>query len=136
MYPQLLAERGLGPALRAQAGRMAIEVDVVELGPARAAPAAEYAAYLCCLEALQNAAKHSGAARVVVRLEADDRDLRFAVSDDGVGFDEAAAGRGTGLRGMRDRAEAVGGRLQVRAAPGAGVTVRGAVPRRAAGAPA
>jgi signal transduction histidine kinase len=136
IYPPLLAERGLGPALRARAEGMTLPVRVIERGGGRAAPPAELAVYLCCLEALQNAAKHSAAAGVTIHLETDERELRFTVSDDGVGFDQAAAGRGTGLSGMRDRAEAVGGRLQVTAAPGAGVTVSGAVPLRTAEVPA
>jgi len=132
IQPRLLAEQGPAAALRYQAQTMPIHVDVLDSGTLRAAPAAEHAAYFCCLEALQNAAKHSTATRVLVRFEAVGRELRFTVSDDGAGFDPAAVGHGSGIANMHDRAESVGGRLEVQAALGAGVTVRGAVPLMAA----
>ena len=132
IYPPLLAERGLGAALRSQAATMPIEVDVAEHGLGRATSAAEYAVYFCCMEALQNSAKHSAATRVLVRLDTDDRELRFSVSDDGRGFDPQSIRQGSGLRNMRDRAEAVGGQLDIRSARGRGVTVQGSVPMLAA----
>jgi len=132
IYPPLLAERGLGAALRSQAATMLIEVDVAEHGLGRAASAAEYAVYFCCLEALQNSAKHSAATRVLVRLDIDDHELRFSVSDDGRGFDPQSIRQGSGLRNMHDRAEAVGGQLDIRTARGCGVTVQGSVPMLAA----
>ena len=132
IHPRLLAEQGPAAALRSQARTMPIRVDVLDTGSVRAAPAAEHAAYFCCLEALQNAAKHSTATRVLVTFEAVGRDLRFTVTDDGAGFDPAAIRRGSGIENMRGRAESVGGRLELEASPGAGVTVRGAVPLTAA----
>jgi len=132
IQPRLLAEAGPAAALRFQAQTMSIHVDVVDSGLARAAPAAEHAAYFCCLEALQNAAKHSTATQVLVSFEAVGRELRFTVTDNGAGFDPPAIRRGSGIENMRDRAESVGGRLEVEASPGAGVTVRGAVPLQAA----
>jgi hypothetical protein len=96
----------------------------------------EAALYFCCLEALQNAAKHAGAQHVDVRLErtGPERDLlRLLVHDDGAGFDPAVATRGAGLSNMRDRLDAVGGRVSVESRPGAGTTMdrdgRGGRPR-------
>jgi signal transduction histidine kinase len=80
------------------------------------------------LEALQNVAKYAGATRAMVRIETFDGTVRFAVEDDGAGFDPASTPRGSGLQGMLDRLEAVGGSLIVDSAPGHGTTVRGAVP--------
>jgi signal transduction histidine kinase len=88
----------------------------------------EAAVYFCCLEALQNATKHSEASGVVVRLSAEDGELRFEVEDDGVGFDPRRTGQGTGLQGMTDRIDAIGGRLEIRSAPGEGSMVSGVVP--------
>ena len=88
----------------------------------------EAAVYFCCLEALQNVAKYSGASRAVVRIAERGGELHFEVSDDGVGFDPGATSYGTGLQGMADRLEALGGGMGVRSAPGEGTTVQGWVP--------
>jgi signal transduction histidine kinase len=131
VYPPLLADEGLGEALRAAARRAAVPATVSVDGIARYAPEVESAVYFCCMEALQNAAKHAdGATEVTVRLVEDDR-LRFEVRDDGPGFDDGDAGRGTGLTSMRDRISAVGGDLELSAAPGRGTAVIGSVPLRA-----
>ena len=93
VYPSLLAERGLPEALHAAALRAPTETRVSPDGVGRYPQAVESAVYFCCLEALQNAAKHApGASRVTVELHEDDR-LRFEVSDDGEGFDVRAAPR-------------------------------------------
>ena len=85
------------------------------------------AVYLCCREALQNAAKHAdGASRVSVLLSEDGR-LRFEVRDDGPGFGAHAA-PGAGVTNMRDRIGAVGGELELSSAPGGGAVVIGSVP--------
>ena len=87
----------------------------------------EVAVYFCCLEALQNAVKHGGPrTTVAVRLWRQDDALVFEVSDTGIGFDPDAIPTGSGLANMRDRIEAIGGRLHVSAIPGHGVCVRGA----------
>ena len=128
VYPPLLSDEGLGEALRATARRAPLPATVSVDGIRRYAPEVESAVYFCCVEALQNAAKHAGAgANVSVRLTEDDR-LRFEVRDDGAGFDPVAAGSGTGLTNMRDRISAVGGDLELSAAPGEGVAVIGSVP--------
>jgi signal transduction histidine kinase len=84
--------------------------------------------YFCCLEALQNVAKYANASRATVRLLDGDGGLRFEVRDDGSGFDPAATAYGTGLQGMADRLAALGGRIEVTSAPGAGTSVLGTVP--------
>ncbi|HEY1330606.1 MAG TPA: ATP-binding protein, partial [Actinomycetota bacterium] len=80
------------------------------------------------LEALQNVAKYAGASGASVRLSAHNGDLRFAVEDDGRGFDAATTSYGTGLQGMADRLEALGGSLRVRSTAGAGTTIEGILP--------
>jgi signal transduction histidine kinase len=89
----------------------------------------EAAVYFCCLEALQNAAKHAGdGAAVTVRLWEEAGALRFEVADDGAGFDPTSKGQGAGFINMSDRLGAIGGTLQVDSTPGAGTRVRGTVP--------
>jgi signal transduction histidine kinase len=66
-----------------------------------------------------------------VRLSAEDGALLFEVTDDGRGFDPASTGYGTGLQGMADRLDAIGGTLEVRSKPGRGTTVIGRIPLRA-----
>jgi signal transduction histidine kinase len=90
----------------------------------------EAAVYFCCLEALQNAAKHAGdGARATVTLERRAEALAFTVADDGVGFDASdPAGLGHGFVNMTDRIGAIGGTLEVDAAPGRGTRVSGVVP--------
>jgi signal transduction histidine kinase len=125
--PPLLAARGIAAALAAEGDRAAIPVRVLGRVP-RSAPGPEAAVYYCCMEALQNAAKHAGrGARVTIRLDRTRAWLRFAVEDDGAGF--ALAGElGTGgLEHMRERVAAAGGELTVCSRPGAGTTVRGRV---------
>jgi signal transduction histidine kinase len=77
---------------------------------------------------LNNVAKYASASRVEVRLAQSDGHLTFEIVDDGAGFDPTTAEHGTGLRGMADRVEAIGGSLTVTSAPGAGTTVSGWVP--------
>ncbi len=92
----------------------------------------ESAAYFCCLEAVQNVAKHAAGASAAVIELADDGALRFEVRDDGAGFDERAASPGVGLTSMRDRLAAVGGVLAIVSAPGKGTRVVGRIPLAAA----
>ena len=127
IYPPLLADKGLGSALEAQARKAPLPVDVRADGIGRFLQHVETAVYFSCLEALQNVAKYAEATRATLELHADHATLRFAVRDDGCGFDPSIAS-GTGLQGVRDRLEAIGGSLDVQSAPGAGTTVAGAVP--------
>lgn len=129
IYPPLLHDAGLGPALRSVAGWATIPVRVVDHGVGRAAAGTELAIYFCALEALQNVSKHAGkSARAVVTLSRAVGEVDFEVRDDGAGFDPAAHADGIGLVSMRDRIGAVGGRLEIRSSPGEGTTVSGSVP--------
>jgi signal transduction histidine kinase len=128
IYPPLLADQGLPAALEAQARKSVLPVAVSTDGVTRYAPEVEAAAYFCVLEALQNVAKYARASRVDVRLARENGRLVFEVADDGVGFDPASNGTGSGVQGMRDRLSALDGALEVRSAPGAGTVVVGRIP--------
>jgi len=131
IYPPLLHDAGVAPALRAVAGRSTIRVRMVDRGVGRAPAGVELAVYYCALEALQNAAKHAGPrTQAVVTLARTGGELVFEIRDDGCGFEPGANGDGIGLVSMRDRIGAVGGRLEIRSATGAGTSVRGTVPVR------
>ena len=129
IYPPLLAERGLKAALSSAAARAPLPVRLEVDGSRRYPADVEAAVYFCCLEAVQNAEKHAGAdARVTIRLQEQAGALAFEVSDDGAGFNPRALGRGSGLNNMADRLGAIGGRLRVESAPGAGTRVAGTLP--------
>jgi signal transduction histidine kinase len=127
IYPPVLADRGLAAALEAQSRRSAVPVSIDSNGTGRYAQDVESAVYFCVLEAINNVAKYAEASRVAVHLSERDGNLRFEVADDGRGFDSSAS-TGTGLRGMADRMDAIGGRLRVSSEPGHGTTVVGEVP--------
>jgi signal transduction histidine kinase len=129
IYPAVLESDGLPGALQAAADRSSIPVAVDSDGVGRYPQELEAAIYFCCLEALQNAAKHAGdGAKVSVRLSQVDGHVQFEVSDDGRGYDTAVMGPSAGLQNMADRIGALGGELRIESTPGAGTTVRGAVP--------
>ena len=128
IYPPLLADQGLGPALRAQVGRAPLPVMVEADGIGRYPRDAEAAVYFCILEALQNTAKYARASRAAVALSCPGSNLEFTVTDDGAGFDTATASHGTGLQGMADRLAAAGGTLRISSAPGLGTTISGRLP--------
>ena len=129
IYPQVLADRGVGAALAAVARRSAIPVNVLDAGIGRHAEATEMTVYFCCLECLQNAAKHAGpGAAVTIRLSETDSRVCFSVDDDGAGFDPGAVERGAGLTNLADRVAAVGGILEIDAGPGRGTHITGSVP--------
>jgi signal transduction histidine kinase len=132
IYPPLLADRGLVEALESQARKSALPVTVEPDGVERYAPDVEAAVYFCALEALNNVAKYAQASSARIRLSASNTSLIFEVTDDGVGFDTANTGYGTGVQGMADRLAALGGEVQVQSSPGAGTTVRGRIPVEAA----
>jgi signal transduction histidine kinase len=126
IYPPLLADAGLAEALRAAAQRSpnAVRVDSTrDRFPAEV----EAAVYFCCLEALQNAAKHAPDADVEVRVWDDERVLRFEITDDGPGFDVRTATAGHGFQNMADRLGAIGGRVSWHGIPGRGTRVAGEV---------
>jgi len=129
IYPPLLMDSGLPEALRAAAARSPLDISVdVEVG--RYPTEVEAAVYFCCLEAMQNAAKHAPDAHVAVKVWEDGESprLRFTVADDGPGFDVAVATAGHGYVNMSDRLGAIGGDVEWTSAPGAGATVAGSVP--------
>jgi signal transduction histidine kinase len=128
IYPPLLADKGLEAALEAQARKSPIPVLVETDAIGRYPRDVESAIYFCALESLNNVAKYADATRAVVRLAGSDGHLTFTVTDDGQGFDPDAAGHGTGLQGMADRLDAIGGTFDVTSAPGSGTTVTGRVP--------
>jgi signal transduction histidine kinase len=128
IYPPLLADKGLVAALESQARKSPIPIMVESDGVGRHSQDVEAAVYFCCLEALQNIAKYSQAHNGVVRLSDGAGSLTFEVSDDGRGFDPASTSYGTGLQGMADRLDALGGSLEVRSAPDQGTTVVGRLP--------
>jgi signal transduction histidine kinase len=128
IYPPLLADQGLGAALRAQADKAPLAVLVEADGIGRYPPDAEAAVYFCTLEALQNVAKYARASQATVALSCPDGHLEFTITDDGGGFDTTTATHGTGLQGMADRLAAVGGALRIHSAPGLGTTISGTLP--------
>jgi signal transduction histidine kinase len=129
IYPPLLADRGLGEALAAVARRAPIPTRLVGADVARHDPRVESTVYFCCVEALQNGAKHAGPdAAATVRVWEREGALLFEVADDGAGFEPAGAGRGAGLVHMADRVGAIGGTLRVEGAPGHGARVTGTIP--------
>jgi nitrate/nitrite-specific signal transduction histidine kinase len=113
------------PVVAASPVPVHLSVDLADRLPAPV----EAALYFCCVEALQNVAKHSRATRADVRVSRTAGEVELVVSDDGTGFPAPPTGAGNGLANMRDRAESLGGELRVSAQPGRGtvVTVRAAL---------
>jgi signal transduction histidine kinase len=130
IYPSVLAESGLGPALEEVVGLAGRKVTLVAEHLTRYPTQVESAVYYCCREALQNALKHSGVtAAITIHLLDDGNDLVFEVRDNGVGF--AGSGKdGAGIHNMRDRIEALEGTVEVTSNPGHGTAVTGRVPLR------
>ena len=133
IYPPLLADQGLVSALTSQARKSPLAVEVRGDGVGRYPPEVEAAIYFCCLEALQNAAKYAGEAAVVLTLHDGDGTIGFTVEDSGTGFDPASVPRGSGLRNIADRLEALGGELEIVSAPGRGASISGRIPALAIG---
>jgi signal transduction histidine kinase len=126
IHPAILSQGGLEAALKTLARRSSVPVPL-EVSLDRALPEnVEVAAYYVVSEALTNVAKHARASVVRVRLGADDGMVRLSVEDDGVGG--AAPGHGSGLIGLRDRIEALGGKVEIASPPGKGTTLRVQIP--------
>jgi signal transduction histidine kinase len=137
IYPSMLSEEGLVSALRSAVATSAIPVTVTTDQVARLPAAVEGALYFCCVEAVQNAAKHSAAGAVAVRLSEERGMWRLTITDDGAGFDPARVHvNGVGLANMRDRLDAVGGTVSIRSIAGTGTTVTALVGRIVATGPA
>jgi signal transduction histidine kinase len=126
IHPAVLAQHGLGFALKMLARRCPIPVDLDMQTDERLPELVEVAAYYVISEALTNAAKHADAPRAAVHVEDVTGVLRVSVRDDGRGG--ACFGGGTGLVGLKDRVEALGGRLSLHSPPGAGTTLRAELP--------
>jgi signal transduction histidine kinase len=128
IYPPLLADRGLVVALESQARKATVPVTVEAECVGRYTQDVEATVYFCVLEALQNVQKYAGASCAVVRLRGEDDALIFDVQDDGRGFEAATAKQGAGLANMHDRADALGGVVEVTSQPGTGTLIRGTLP--------
>ena len=128
IYPAVLEDQGLPAALREAVARAAIPAELRCDGAGRYRPEAEAAVYFCCLEALQNAAKHAGeGANVTVSLAERGGSLLFEVTDDGHGYDTTVRLASAGLQNMADRIGALGGELTIRSAPRSGTTIFGSI---------
>jgi signal transduction histidine kinase len=128
IHPAILSEGGLGPALRTLARRAAVAVELEVAGITRLPEPVEVAAYYVVSEALTNATKHARASVVRGTVEERDDRLHLSVRDDGAGGAHPA--RGSGLIGLRDRAEALGGSLEVSSPPGQGTLIAVQLPLR------
>jgi signal transduction histidine kinase len=127
MYPAVLSEHGLGAALDGLVARTPCPVEV-RVDSQRAAPAVEAAIYFTIAEALTNVAKYAKATRASVTIEVEGETLVAEVTDDGVGG--ATMAGGSGLRGLEDRLDAIGGTLTVHSRRGDGTTIRACAPLR------
>ena len=121
IHPAILTQGGLAPALRTLARRSLISVEVTVDSEDRLPEPVEVAAYYVAAEALTNTAKHGAASRASIAVERDDGLIRVRITDDGVGGADPSTG--SGLTGLRDRVEALGGSLTVRSPRGRGTSL-------------
>ena len=128
LHPAVLSDRGLAPALETLASRSPLPLSVEGVPQERLAEPVEAAVYFVVAESLTNAVKHAGGSELRVRMWAATGELQVEIADDGRGGADPGAGNGTGLRGLADRVEALGGQLAVDSPPGAGTTVRAVLP--------
>jgi len=126
IHPAVLSERGLEAALQALAARSPVPVELDVEFDRRLPPAHEAALYFVAAEALTNVAKYAKATTAKVTLRVQGGQVEIAITDDGVGG--AFASGGSGLRGLADRLDALGGTMAVESVAGIGTTVRAAVP--------
>ncbi|HUL85870.1 MAG TPA: ATP-binding protein, partial [Actinomycetota bacterium] len=126
IFPPLLADQGIEPALEAHIRKVGANA-TIEASTAfrdrRFDADTEACVYFCCLQAIQNVIRHAGNAPCTVGLDLDDHGLVVAVRDEGPGFDADATPPGMGRQIMRDRVDALDGRLEIVATPGTGTTV-------------
>ena len=128
IHPAVLSDRGLGAALEALAARAPVPVEVSGVPKHPLTHEVEACAYFVTAEALTNVAKYAHASAAWVELSLEDDRLRVQVRDDGVGGADPTSG--TGLRGLRDRVDALDGDLEVDSPPGGGTIVTVEVPVR------
>jgi signal transduction histidine kinase len=133
LHPAVLTDRGLEAALQSLADRAPFPVEIAGVPPERFDEALEAAVYFVVAESLTNVAKYADASSARVEMSTTNDLVAVAVHDDGRGG--ATPGAGTGLRGLADRLEALGGRLDVRSPVGAGTVVRAQLPLRRVGWP-
>jgi signal transduction histidine kinase len=126
IHPAVLAKGGLGPAVNAFARRSAVPVELDLRADRRLPERVEVAAYYVVAEALTNAAKHAHASVVHIEVAVDDLGLQLMIRDDGRGGADAT--RGSGLIGLRDRVESLGGRLEITSAVGSGTSLAVTIP--------
>ncbi|MBE1550584.1 signal transduction histidine kinase [Mycobacterium sp. OAS707] len=126
IHPAILSKGGLGPALRSLACRSVVPVDLNVDVPCRLPDRVEVAAYYVVAEALTNTARHARADEVKIRVQAVDGQLNLMISDDGAGG--ADPSNGSGLTGLVDRVEAVGGHLWVDSPVGVGTSLAASIP--------
>jgi signal transduction histidine kinase len=126
IHPAVLSDRGLGAALQALAARAPVPVQLSDVPAAELSKPVEAAAYFVTAEALTNVAKYACASRASVDIALERDCLRVQVRDDGVGGADPT--NGSGLRGLRDRVDALDGRLELRSPPGGGTTVTVEIP--------
>ncbi|MDT7764519.1 MAG: hypothetical protein QOC63_3939 [Mycobacterium sp.] len=130
IHPAILSRGGLGPALKTLARRSAVPVELDVDVDRRLPDAVEVAAYYIVAETLTNAAKHAQASEVTVRVEAEGTNLHLSIRDDGIGGADTA--RGSGLTGLVDRVEALGGKMTISSQPGCGTSFAVKIPLEAA----
>jgi signal transduction histidine kinase len=128
LHPAILSDRGLLPALQSLANRAPFLVEITAEAPARLPEAAEAAIYYVVAESLTNAAKHSGASEACVTLSSTADNVSVEIRDNGSGAVDLS--KGTGVRGLADRVEALGGTLRLESDPGLGTVVRAELPLR------
>jgi signal transduction histidine kinase len=126
MHPAILSKGGLGPAIKTLARRSAVPVELLLAVDQRLPEYAEVAAYYVVAEALTNAAKHAQATEVRLSCEVDRANLCLRIRDDGVGGADLT--RGSGLIGLKDRVEAVGGQLEIASIAGRGTSLSATIP--------
>ena len=125
LHPRMLSEQGLAAALAALAKDFPLPVDL-NVASTQLPQRVAVVAYFVCAEALANVAKHAAGARATVAVIASDGRLRVEIADDGVGGADPA--RGSGLRGLADRVETIGGTLWVESTPGHGTRLAAEIP--------
>jgi signal transduction histidine kinase len=126
IHPAILSHGGLGPALKTLARRSAVPVKLDLAVAERLPDFAQVTAYYVAAEALTNAAKHAQASEVTLSARAEETVLHLSIRDDGIGG--ADSRKGSGLIGLKDRVQAVGGRLQIKSLPGSGTSMFATIP--------
>ncbi|HEX5782030.1 MAG TPA: MASE1 domain-containing protein [Solirubrobacteraceae bacterium] len=126
IHPAVLTDRGLGPAIESLANRSPVPIEITEMPDERLAGPVEAAAYYVVAEAMTNVAKYAQATHAVVSVSRSNGQATVTVADDGIGGADPT--RGTGLRGLADRLEALEGRLDVQSSPGSGTRISAEIP--------